>query len=92
MNLFGMSPNFAEQVSLGVVIHRPPHLSAGQRSVSDFASHLGEDGDEPALAVKLLPEIPTNAAEQSGQKVLIASAKLTVLQVVLQQPETQRRT
>lgn len=64
-----------------------PHLSAGRSAVSDFVSHLGEDGHEPTLTVELLTESSTGAAEQSGQKVLITSAELTVLQVVLQQPE-----
>lgn len=66
-----------------------PHLSAGRRGVSDFVSNLGEDGDEPTLTVELFAESSTGAAEQSSQKVLIASAELTVLQVVLQQPERQ---
>lgn len=64
-----------------------PHLSAGQGGVSDLLSHLGEDGDEPALTVKLLAESSTGAAQQGGQQVLIASAELAVLQVVLQQPD-----
>lgn len=51
--------------------------------------HLGEDGDEPALTVKLLTETATNAAQQRSQKVLIASAELAVLQVVLKQPDGQ---
>ncbi len=68
----------------------PPHLSAGRRRVSDLVSHLGEDGDEPALTVELLPQPPTDAAQQSRQQVLIASAELAVLQVVLQQPERRR--
>lgn len=50
-------------------------------------SHPGEDGDEPALPVKLLPEAPTNAAQQRSEEVLIASTELTVLEVILQQPD-----
>lgn len=64
-----------------------PHLSAGRRGVSDFLGQLGEDGDKPALLIKLFPQTSTDTAEQSSQEVLIASAELTVLQVVLQQPE-----
>lgn len=67
-----------------------PHLSAGWRGVTDFLGQLGEDGDEPALSIKLFPQTSTDTAEQSSQKVLIASAELTVLQVVLQQPERHR--
>lgn len=68
----------------------PPHLSVGRVGISDFVSHRGKNGDEPGLAVELVTETSTGAAEQSGEEVLIASAELTVLQVVLQQPE--RRT
>ena len=63
------------------------HLSAGRRRFSDFVSHLGEDGDEPALPVELVAETSTHAAQQGSQQVLIASAELAVLQVVLEQPE-----
>lgn len=63
------------------------HLPDGGRGLPDPLSHLGEDGDEPALTVKLIPQSSTNAAEQSGQEVLVPSAELAVLQVVLQQPE-----
>lgn len=63
------------------------HLSAGRRGVSDLVGHGGEDGHQPALPVELLTEASADAAQQSGQKVLVASAELTVLQVVLQQPE-----
>lgn len=44
-----------------------PHLSVGRRGVSYFVGHVGEDGDEPALTVKLLSETSTDAAQQSGQ-------------------------
>lgn len=50
-------------------------------------SHPGEDGNEPALPVKLVPEAPTDAAQQRSEEVLIASTELTVLEVILQQPD-----
>lgn len=66
------------------------HLSVGRCGVSDFLSHRGEDGNDPALTIKLVPKTSPDAAEQSGQEVLIAGAELTVLKVVLQQPEEQK--
>lgn len=69
----------------------PAHLSVGRRGVSNFLSHLREDGHEPALSVKLFPETSTDTAEQSGQEVLVAGTELTVLQVVLQQPEAEEQ-
>lgn len=63
-----------------------PHLSAGRCGVADLLSDFGEDGDEPALAIELFPQTSAHAAQQGSQQVLVASAELTVLQVVFQEP------
>lgn len=63
------------------------HLSAGGRGLSHLKRHFAEDGHHPALTLELLTQPSTGAAQKSCQQVLIASAELTVLQVVLQQPE-----
>lgn len=44
-----------------------PHLSAGRSGISDLLGHLGEDGDEPALPVKLVPQSSAHAAKEGGQ-------------------------
>lgn len=68
------------------------NLSAGGSCVPDSVGHVGEDGDEPALTIKLLPEPSAHAAQQSSQQVVVTSTKLTVLQVVLQEPDAETQT
>lgn len=68
------------------------HLSAGRRGVANFLGDFGEDGDEPALSVELIPQTPPHAAQQGGQQVLVTGAELTVLQVVLQKPDVHTHT
>lgn len=65
-----------------------PNLSTGRGCIPDSVGHIGENGDQPALTIKFISETSANTAQQSGQQVVITGAKLPVLQVVLQKPDT----